>query len=139
MEVLAATTVRFDVNYGHSVLSRFLAKPNDKVINAAKRIIRYLVKAKDLGITWKVTPEDRNAGFADMTFGAVDAKWILSQVQLNNRNACHVGAMRVLLPSRLQQSRIDLVTLKGTIDRDPEFSRSTVCGAGRYNLRGEIS
>jgi hypothetical protein len=58
------TTVRFDIRYGLSVLSRFLAKPNDKLINVAKRIIKYLVKTKDLGITWKVTDEDRKAGFA---------------------------------------------------------------------------
>ena len=32
------TTVRFDVSYGLSVLSRFLAKPNDRFINVAKRI-----------------------------------------------------------------------------------------------------
>ena len=44
----AATTVRFDVSYGLSVLSRFLAKPNDKLINAAKRIIKYLVKTLSL-------------------------------------------------------------------------------------------
>jgi hypothetical protein len=78
----AATTVRFDVSYGLSVLSRFLAKPNDNLINAAKRIIKYLVKTKDLGITWKITPEDRKAGFADMIFGAValglKLSWTLS-------------------------------------------------------------
>ncbi len=39
-----ATTVRFDVAYGLSVLSRFLANPNDKLINTVKRIIKYLVK-----------------------------------------------------------------------------------------------
>ncbi len=36
-----------------------MAKPNDKLINSAKRIIKYLVKTKDLGIIWKVTVEDR--------------------------------------------------------------------------------
>jgi hypothetical protein len=46
----AATTVRFDVSYELSVLSRFLAKPNEKLINTAKRIIKYLVKTKDLGL-----------------------------------------------------------------------------------------
>ncbi len=46
----AATTVRFDVSYGLSVLSRFLAKSNEKLVNAVKRIIKYLVKTKDLGI-----------------------------------------------------------------------------------------
>ena len=55
------------------MLSRFLAKPNDKLINAAKRIIKYLVKTKDLCITWKITAEDRKAGFADVIFGTVDS------------------------------------------------------------------
>ncbi len=59
---LFATTVRFDVRYGLSVISRFLTKPNDKIINVAKRIIKYLVKTKELGITWKITPEDRKTG-----------------------------------------------------------------------------
>jgi hypothetical protein len=76
----AATTVRFDVSYGLSVLSRFLAKPNDKLINAAKRIIKYLVKTKELGITWKITPEDRKAGFADVIFGAVDASFAMDPI-----------------------------------------------------------
>jgi hypothetical protein len=76
----AATTVRFDVSYGLSVLSRFLAKPNDKLINAAKRIIKYLVKTKELGIVWKVTPEDRKAGFADVIFGAVDASFAMDPI-----------------------------------------------------------
>ena len=76
----AATTVRFDVAYGLSVLSRFLAKPNDKLINAAKRIIKYLVKTKELGITWKVTAEDRKAGFADVIFGAVDASFAMDPI-----------------------------------------------------------
>jgi hypothetical protein len=76
----AATTVRFDVSYGLSVLSRFLAKPNEKLVNATKRIIKYLVKTKDLGITWKVTAEDRKAGFADVIFGAVDASFAMDPI-----------------------------------------------------------
>jgi hypothetical protein len=76
----AVTTVRFDVSYGLSVLSRFLAKPNEKLVNTAKRIIKYLVKTKDLGITWKVTAEDRKAGFADVIFGAVDASFVMDPI-----------------------------------------------------------
>ncbi len=76
----ADTTVRFDVSYGLSVLSRFLVKPNDKLINDAKRIIKYLVKTKDLDVTWKITPEDRKAGFADMIFGEVDAPFAMDPI-----------------------------------------------------------
>jgi hypothetical protein len=76
----ATTTVRFDVSYGLSVLSRFLAKPNDKLINAAKRVVKYLVKTKDLGITWKITVEDRKAGFADVIFGVVDVSFTMDPI-----------------------------------------------------------
>jgi hypothetical protein len=76
----STTTVRFDVSYGLSVLSRFLAKPNEKTINVVKRIIKYLVKTKDLGITWKVTVEDRKAGFADVIFVAVDASFAMDPI-----------------------------------------------------------
>ncbi len=62
------------------MLSRFLAKPNDKLINAAKRIIKYLVKTKDLGITWKITAEDRKTGFEDVIFGAVDASFAMDPI-----------------------------------------------------------
>jgi hypothetical protein len=76
----AATTVRFDVSYGLSVFNRYLAKPNEKLINTAKRIIKYLVKTKELGISWKVTPEDRKAGFSDVIFGAVDVSFAMDPI-----------------------------------------------------------
>ena len=74
------TTVRFDVRYGLRVLSRFLAKPNDKLINVAKRIIKYLVKTKELGITWKSTTEDRKTGFDDVIFGVVDVSFAMDPI-----------------------------------------------------------
>ena len=58
----------------------FLAKPNDNRINAAKRIIKYLVKNKELGITWKITEEDRKAGFADVIFGEVDSSFAMDPI-----------------------------------------------------------
>ena len=73
----AATTCRFDVSYAMSMLSRHLAKPNTRLIEAAKRVIKYLLKTKDLGITWKVTPEDKTAGFANTLFGATDASFAM--------------------------------------------------------------
>ena len=63
-----------------SVFNRFLAKPNDKLINDDKRIIKYLVKTKEFGITWKITAEDRRTGFADVIFGAVDASFVMDPI-----------------------------------------------------------
>jgi hypothetical protein len=60
-----ATTCRFDASYSLSVLSRYLAKPNARLIEAAKRVIRYLLKTKHMGIKWKITSEDKNTGFAN--------------------------------------------------------------------------
>jgi hypothetical protein len=73
----AATTCRFDVSYSLSVLSRYLAKPNARLIEAAKRVIRYLLKTKHMGITWKITSEDKNTGFANTLFAATDASFAM--------------------------------------------------------------
>jgi hypothetical protein len=73
----AATTCRFDVSFAMSMLSRYLAKPNARLIEAAKRVIRYLLKTKDLGITWKIQPEDKETGFANTLFGATDASFAM--------------------------------------------------------------
>ena len=43
-----------------------------------------MVKTKDLGITWKVTAEDRKAGFADVIFGAVDASFAMDPITRRN-------------------------------------------------------
>ena len=72
--------MRFDVSYGLSVLSRFLAKPNDNLMNTAKSIIKCLAKTQDLGITWKITAEDRKEWFEDMVFGAVDALFVMDPI-----------------------------------------------------------
>jgi hypothetical protein len=79
--------VRFDVSYGLSVLSRFLAKPNDNLMNTAKSIIKCLAKTQDLGITWKITAEDRKEWFEDMVFGAVDALFVMDPIT----GRCHAG------------------------------------------------
>ena len=54
----AATTVRYDIAYAVSTLSRYLMNPNKKVIEAAKRVVRYLLGTKDFKITWSVNPDD---------------------------------------------------------------------------------
>ena len=74
----AATTCRFDVSCAMSMLSRYLAKPNTRLIDAAKKVFRYLLKTKDLRITWKVA-EDKKTGFANVRglFGATDASFAM--------------------------------------------------------------
>ena len=47
-----AITVRFDIAYAVSVLSRHLAKPCKKVVLAAKRVIKYLRFTRDMAIIW---------------------------------------------------------------------------------------
>ena len=49
--VCTTTTSRFDVSYTMFMLSRYLVKPNTRLIDVSKRFIRYLFKTKDLGIT----------------------------------------------------------------------------------------
>ncbi len=60
----AAVTVRFDVSYALSMLSRHLSRPNARLIAAAKLIVKYLVHTKDLGITWSISEQDKESGFA---------------------------------------------------------------------------
>ncbi len=54
------------MSHAMSMLSRYLAKPNIRLVDEAKRVIRYLLKTKDLGITWNVGSEDKKAGFANI-------------------------------------------------------------------------
>jgi hypothetical protein len=70
-----AVTVRFDVSYALSVLSRHLSRPNARLIAAAKRIVKYLVHTKDLRITWSISEKDKESGFANVLFAAVDASF----------------------------------------------------------------
>ena len=46
----AAVTVRFDIAYALSVLSRHLSRSNARLMTAAKRVVKYLMHTKDLGI-----------------------------------------------------------------------------------------
>jgi hypothetical protein len=101
-----ATTCRFDISYAMSMLSRYLGKPNARVIDVTKRVIRYLLKAKDLGMTWKVEPKDKTTGFANTLFGATDASQVTygicnihepwcCQLQVKATEYCHVVKRRI--------------------------------------------
>jgi hypothetical protein len=71
----ASVTIRWDIAYSVSVLSRYLMKPNRKVIAAARRVIQYLMTMRDLKIRWtseedKVPTDKRNK-----LWGAADASY----------------------------------------------------------------
>ena len=67
----AATAARFDIAFAVSVLSRHLAKPCTKVIDAAKRVIKYLKYTRDLKIEWW---KEGNV-IGDQISGSVDASF----------------------------------------------------------------
>ena len=71
----AATTVRYDIAYAVSVLSRYIMRPNAKVIEAAKRVIRYLLKTRDFKITWSTQKGDIAPERINRIWGAVDASF----------------------------------------------------------------
>ena len=72
-----ATAVRFDISHAVSVLSRHLARPCSKTIDAAKRIIKYLACSRDFAITWSSSEEEEKQGSANAVIGAVDASFAM--------------------------------------------------------------
>ena len=71
----ASITVRWDVAYSVSVLSRYLMRPNKKVIAEAKRVIRYLKSTRDFKIRWTTEPEFVPAELKNVLWSAVDASY----------------------------------------------------------------
>ena len=71
----ATTALRFDAAYAVSVLSRHLVRPCKKVIDAAKRVIMYLVATKDFCIRWRSSREEHDLGTSGILMGAVDASY----------------------------------------------------------------
>ena len=71
----AATSVRFDIAYAVSVLSRHLARPCHKVINEAKRCIKYLLKTRDFTVTWSLDPTVTSTDMRNVLWAAADASY----------------------------------------------------------------
>ena len=71
----AATSVRFDIAYAVSVLSRHLARPCRKVIDEAKRCIRYLIATRDFTVSWSVHSDHLDAALRDILWAAGDASY----------------------------------------------------------------
>ena len=71
----ATVALRYDTAYAVSVLSRYLAKPCKKVIDAAKRVIMYLMTTHDFYLEWRSSDEEIARGVANILVGAVDASF----------------------------------------------------------------
>ena len=71
----AATSVRFDIAYAVSVLSRHLARPCRKVIDEAKRCIPYLIATRDFTVSWSVHSDHLDAALRDILWAAGDASY----------------------------------------------------------------
>ena len=57
-----------DIAYIVSVLLRFCGKPNNKHLNAAKRVFQYLKGTQDLALTYAKTGNEDLIGFSDSDY-----------------------------------------------------------------------
>ncbi len=67
-----ASNVRPDILFATQVLSSYLIKPKDIHITAAKRILRYLLETKDLGLVFQHHSQNipRPSGYSDADFAS---------------------------------------------------------------------
>ncbi|KAK4397351.1 Retrovirus-related Pol polyprotein from transposon RE2 [Sesamum angolense] len=71
--LLYLTTIRPDIMFATSLLSRFMQSPSQVHYGAAKRILRYLRGTKDFGIWYKSTNDAKLIGYTDSDWaGSVD-------------------------------------------------------------------
>jgi len=63
--IFASNTVRFDISYAVSTLSRYLREPTENQLRAAKRVLRYLKDTSDFGITYKSGTELKLDGYSN--------------------------------------------------------------------------
>ncbi|XP_016652132.1 PREDICTED: uncharacterized mitochondrial protein AtMg00810-like [Prunus mume] len=71
--LLYLTTIRLDIMYAISLLSRFMQNPSQIHCGATKRILRYLQGIIDYGIWYKPTTDSRLFGYTKSDWaGSVD-------------------------------------------------------------------
>ena len=63
--LFAANTVRPDLAYAASSLSRFIKNPHQTHINAAKHVLRYIKRTLNLGLEFKYSNSFKLAGYCD--------------------------------------------------------------------------
>jgi hypothetical protein len=71
----ASVTIRWDIAHSVSVLSRYLMKPNRKVIAEARRVIQYLMTMRDFKIRWTSEEDKLPADLRNKLWGAADASY----------------------------------------------------------------
>jgi hypothetical protein len=71
----AVITVRFDIAYAVSVFSRHLARPCRKVINQAKRCIRYLIGTRDFTVRRSTHPDSLADNMRNILWASADASY----------------------------------------------------------------
>ena len=76
----AMTAVRYDIAYAVSVLSRHLARPCKRVLDAARRVIMYLYQTREFTIEWWSSKEEIETGRANVLTGSVDASFAMDQM-----------------------------------------------------------
>ena len=60
---------RPDIAYAVSKLSQYSSKPNEKHLQALKRVLRYLSGTKDLGLTFDGKGKGEITGWTDSSWG----------------------------------------------------------------------
>jgi hypothetical protein len=72
-----SSALRYDISYAVSALSRHLAKPCKKAVDAARRVIQYLLTTRDFAIEWKSSRQSQQDQTDNVLIGAVDASFAM--------------------------------------------------------------
>ncbi len=70
-----SSALPYDISYAVSALSRHLARPCKKAVDAARRVIQYLLTTRDFAIEWKSSRQSQQDQTDNVLIGAVDASF----------------------------------------------------------------
>ncbi len=96
--VALATALRYDFSYAVSALSRHLARPCKKAVDAARRVIQYLLTTRDFAIEWKSSRQSQQFQTDNVLIGAVDASFAMDTNTLCSE-VCEVRYLRSFIRS----------------------------------------
>jgi hypothetical protein len=108
----ATVTIRWDIASSVSVLSRYLMKPNRKVIAAARRVIQYLMTMRYLKIRW--TSEE-------------------NKVLANKGTSCGVLQTQAMLPSFLDVCFLRFVIVACSLHSVDDSANCDICTRLHYH------
>lgn len=73
--IFLCTVTRPDISFAVNTLSRYVNNPSKKHVNVVKRVIRYLIKSKDLSIIYN--KDKKFVGYSDSDFtGHLDTRMV---------------------------------------------------------------